>query len=170
MRPVARRGHLPLGYYKDEAKTKAVFVEIDGQRWVLPGDMAILEDDGTITLCGRGSGCINTGGEKVFPEEVEQVLVSYPNVADAIVIGRPDERWGEHVVAIVETASSDELTLGQLQEHARTQLAGYKLPRELIQVAKVQRMPSGKPDLRWARDLLQQIPRDHALLPRTERG
>jgi 3-oxocholest-4-en-26-oate---CoA ligase len=155
---LARRGHLPLGYYNDEAKTKAVFVEIDGQRWVLPGDMAILEADGTITLCGRGSGCINTGGEKVFPEEVEQVLIDHPNVADAVVVGRPDERWGEHVVAIVQTSTDDELTLSQLQDYTRRHLAGYKLPRELILVDTVQRMPSGKPDLRWAKGLLRAGP------------
>jgi 3-oxocholest-4-en-26-oate---CoA ligase len=150
---LARRGHVPLGYYKDQAKTKAVFVELDGQRWVLSGDMAILESDGTITLCGRGSSSINTGGEKVFPEEVEQVLIDHPNIVDAIVIGKPDERWGERVVAIVQPATADPLALDDLQQYARGRLAGYKLPRELVVVERVQRMPSGKPDLRWARNV-----------------
>jgi 3-oxocholest-4-en-26-oate---CoA ligase len=151
---LARRGHLPLGYFKDEAKTKATFVEIDGQRWVIPGDMAILEEDGTITLCGRGSTSINTGGEKVFPEEVEQVLMSHPKVADTLVVGRADDRWGERVVAIVQPAGADAPTLGELQDHARAHLAGYKLPRDLIVVDTVRRSPTGKADLRWAKDLV----------------
>jgi acyl-CoA synthetase (AMP-forming)/AMP-acid ligase II len=152
---LARRGHLPLGYFKDEAKTKATFVEIDGQRWVIPGDMAILEEDGTITLCGRGSTSINTGGEKVFAEEVEQVLMSHPKVADTIVVGRADERWGERVVAIIQPAGADAPTLNELQAHARAHLAGYKLPRDLIVVDQVQRSPTGKADLRWARELIR---------------
>ena len=94
---LARRGHVPVGYYKDEAKTAATFVEMHGVRWAIPGDRAVIEDDGTITVLGRGSQCINTGGEKVFPEEVEAVLKSHPDVFDAIVVGVPDERWGETV-------------------------------------------------------------------------
>lgn len=152
---LARRGHLPLGYFKDEAKTKATFVEIDGQRWVIPGDMAIHEHDGTITLCGRGSTSINTGGEKVFPEEVEQVLMAHPKVADTIVVGRADDRWGERVVAIVQPVGADPPMLDELQAHARAHLAGYKLPRELIVVDQVERMPNGKADLRWAKGLLR---------------
>jgi 3-oxocholest-4-en-26-oate---CoA ligase len=152
---LARRGHLPLGYFKDDAKTKATFIEIDGQRWVIPGDMAILEEDGTITLCGRGSTSINTGGEKVFPEEVEQILMAHPKVADTLVVGRADDRWGERVVAIVQPASADAPTLDELQAHARAHLAGYKLPRDLIIVDQVQRTPTGKADLRWAKELLR---------------
>jgi 3-oxocholest-4-en-26-oate---CoA ligase len=152
---LARRGHLPLGYFKDEAKTKATFVEIDGQRWVIPGDMAILEEDGTITLCGRGSTSINTGGEKVFAEEVEQVLMSHPKVADTLVVGRADDRWGERVVAIIQPVGADAPTLDELQAHARAHLAGYKLPRDLIVVDQVQRTPTGKADLLWARELLR---------------
>jgi 3-oxocholest-4-en-26-oate---CoA ligase len=151
---LARRGHLPLGYYKDEAKTQATFVEIDGQRWVVPGDMAVLEDDGTITLCGRGSTSINTGGEKVYPEEVEQVLMANPKIADTVVVGRPDERFGERVVAIVQAEATGVPTLDEIHAHARAHLAGYKLPRELIVVDRVERMPSGKPDLVWAKSLL----------------
>jgi acyl-CoA synthetase (AMP-forming)/AMP-acid ligase II len=143
-----------LGYYNDKAKTDATFVDIDGQRWVIPGDMAVLEADGTITLCGRGSTSINTGGEKVYPEEVEQVLMAHPKIADTVVVGRADERWGERVVAIVQPHGTDAPTLDDLNALARTQLAGYKLPRELIVVDVIQRMPSGKPDLAWARSLL----------------
>lgn len=151
---LARRGHLPLGYYKDEPKTKATFVEIDGQRWVLTGDMGVLEGDGTITLCGRGSSSINTGGEKVFPEEVEQVLIDHPSIDDSVVVGKADPRWGERVVAIVKTSRQDPPTLEEIQHHARARLAGYKLPRELIVVDKIERLPSGKPDLRWAKNMV----------------
>jgi acyl-CoA synthetase (AMP-forming)/AMP-acid ligase II len=115
--------------------------------------MAILEEDGTITLCGRGSTSINTGGEKVFPEEVEQVLMSHSKVADTLVVGRADDRWGECVVAIVQPAGADAPTLDELQAHARDHLAGYKLPRDLIVVDNVRRTPTGKADLQWAKDL-----------------
>jgi acyl-CoA synthetase (AMP-forming)/AMP-acid ligase II len=148
---LARRGHLPLGYYRDEEKTKATFVEVDGIRWVLPGDMATLEEDGTITLLGRGSTSINTGGEKVFPEEVEKALVDHPGVADVLVVGAPDERWGEQVVAVVERAEGAEVELDGLREHARERLASYKLPRRVVLVPKVERSPSGKADYRWAK-------------------
>src|SRR5690606_24515377 len=99
---VARSGHVPLGYYKDPQQTAATFPVIDGVRWAVPGDMARVEADGTIVLLGRGSGSINTGGEKVFPEEVEQALKSHPAVMDALVVGVPDERFGERVAAVVE--------------------------------------------------------------------
>src|SRR5205823_6871049 len=98
---LARKGHIPLGYYKDEAKTASTFVEVDGVRWVLPGDMAKVEEDGTIRVLGRGSVCINSGGEKVYPEEIEAVLKSHDDVFDAIVVGVPDKRWGERVTALV---------------------------------------------------------------------
>jgi acyl-CoA synthetase (AMP-forming)/AMP-acid ligase II len=153
---LARRGYLPLGYFNDEAKTKSAFVEIDGERWVLTGDIATLEDDGTITLQGRGSSSINTGGEKVFPDEVEQILIEHPKIADTVVVGRPDERWGERVVAIVQPADEDPPSLEDIREHARTRLAGYKLPRQLILVDRLQRMPSGKPDLQWAKNVVDE--------------
>jgi acyl-CoA synthetase (AMP-forming)/AMP-acid ligase II len=142
---------VPLGYYKDEAKTKATFLEVDGERWVLPGDNAIVEVDGTVVLLGRGSTSINTGGEKVYPEEVETALMTSPDVADAVVIGLPDERWGERVVAVVKPAAGATPTLEALQEHARASLAGYKVPRELIVVDEVERTPAGKADYKWAR-------------------
>jgi len=147
---LARQGHVPLRYHKDEAKSAATFVEREGHRWVLPGDMATVAEDGTIELLGRGSGCINTGGEKVFPEEVEAVLKGHPGVADVLVVGVPDERWGSVVTAVVAIRSDAELDLPALQNHARSALAGYKLPRRLCLVDEVQRGPNGKPDYRWA--------------------
>jgi acyl-CoA synthetase (AMP-forming)/AMP-acid ligase II len=148
---VARRGHLPLGYYKDEAKTKTTFVEVDGERWVLPGDNATVEADGTVVLLGRGSTSINTGGEKVYPEEVETALMTSPDVADVVVVGLPDDRWGQRVVAVVAAAPGATPSLDALREHSRTALAGYKLPRELIVVDAVERTPAGKADYKWAR-------------------
>ena len=147
---LARRGHLPLRYHKDPEKTAATFVEIDGERWVLPGDMAIVATDGTIELLGRGSGCINTGGEKVFPEEVEAVLKGYPDVEDVLVVGVPDQRWGARVIAVVQPRPGSTVRLEALQDQARHHLAGYKLPRELVSVEEVVRGPNGKPDYRWA--------------------
>src|SRR5829696_4232128 len=147
---LARRGHIPLGYYKDDEKTAATFVTAsDGARWVVPGDFAVAEADGTITLLGRGSVCINSGGEKVYPEEVEAVLKSHPDVFDAVVVGVANERWGETVAAVVSPRPGRTLTLDGLVEHGRTALAGYKLPRHLILVDEVERSPSGKPDYRW---------------------
>ena len=151
---LARRGHIPLGYYKDPEKSAATFPVVDGVRWAVPGDHARLEPDGMITLLGRGSVSINTGGEKVYPEEVEAVLKSHADVFDAIVVGTPDERFGERVVAIVAARTgSAPPTLDALQQHARAHLAGYKLPRELVLVDAIERSPSGKPDYRWAREL-----------------
>ncbi len=148
---LARKGRIPIGYYKDEEKTAQVFVEADGTRWVIAGDMATIEADGTITLLGRGSNCINTGGEKVFPEEVEAALRSHEAVFDAIVVGVPDERFGERVAAVVAPREGTEPTLEQLAEHCRKHVAGYKLPRELHIVDTIQRQPSGKPDYKWAK-------------------
>lgn len=148
---LARRGHVPLGYYKDEVKTKATFLEVDGDRWVLPGDNATVDEDGTVVLLGRGSTSINTGGEKVYPEEVETVLMTSPDIADVIVVGLPDKRWGQRVVAVVSAAPGASPDLESLREHARSALAGYKLPRELIVVDAVERTPAGKADYKWAR-------------------
>jgi 3-oxocholest-4-en-26-oate---CoA ligase len=149
---LARRGHVPLGYYKDEAKTKATFVEADGVRWVLPGDMATVDDDGTVVLLGRGSGSINTGGEKVFPEEVEAVLKGHPAIYDALVVGVPDDRWGERVAAVVQSRPGADVTLDDLQAHARSELAGYKVPRDVVLVDEIRRGPNGKPDYAWAKE------------------
>lgn len=148
---LARCGRIPLGYYKDPEKTARTFVDVDGVRWVLPGDMALIEADGTITLLGRGSSCINSGGEKIFPEEVESAVRSHPAVFDALVVGVPDARWGERTVAVVQPRPGAALTLDELDAHCRTKLAGYKVPRELHLVEQIQRHPSGKPDYAWAR-------------------
>ena len=150
---LARRGFIPLRYHKDPEKTAKTFVEAGGVRWVLPGDMATVEDDGTITLLGRGSQTINTGGEKVFPEEVEAPLNDHPGVADAVVVGIPHERWGERVVAVVQPKDvSAPPTLEELQQHCRGSVAGYKVPRGLVLVEKVVRTPAGKPDYKWAKE------------------
>lgn len=150
---LARRGHIPLGYYKDPEKTARTFIEAHGERWVVAGDMAMVEDDGSITLLGRGSNCINSGGEKVFPEEVESALRSHPDVFDALVVGVPDARWGERVTAVVHPRDGASLTLEDLVAHCRTKVAGYKVPRELHVVSEIQRQPSGKPDYKWAKSV-----------------
>jgi acyl-CoA synthetase (AMP-forming)/AMP-acid ligase II len=148
---LARRGRIPLGYYKDPQKTAAAFVEVDGVRWALTGDVAALEPDDTIVLLGRGATCINSGGEKIFPEEVEAALRSHPSVLDAVVVGLPDWRWGERVVAVVQARPGRALTLEDLAAHCRVQVAAYKVPRALHLVNAVQHQPSGKPDYEWAR-------------------
>jgi fatty-acyl-CoA synthase len=149
---LARTGRIPLGYYKDEEKTAKTFVhDPDGKRWVIPGDFATVDADGMITLFGRGSVSINSGGEKIFPEEVEAALKSHPAVFDAIVVGVPDERFGQRVAAVVAPREGQAPTLEELAEHARTKIAGYKVPRELHLVDKVTRSPSGKADYRWAK-------------------
>jgi acyl-CoA synthetase (AMP-forming)/AMP-acid ligase II len=148
---VARGGNIPIGYYKDEEKTRATFVVAkDGRRYSVPGDYAMLEADGSITLLGRGSVSINSGGEKIFPEEVESALKSHPDVFDAIVVGVPDERWGQRVAAVVQPRPSRAPTLDELDAHCRSRIAGYKVPRELHLVERIERSPSGKPDYPWA--------------------
>ncbi len=149
---LARSGHIPLRYHKDPEKTARTFAEINGVRYSIPGDMARVEDDGSIVLLGRGSNCINTGGEKVFPEEVEGVVKSHPDVFDVLVVGAPDERFGNRVVAIVQPREDRQPTLEDLDAHLRTRLAGFKLPRELHLVEEIRRHPSGKPDYTWAHD------------------
>jgi fatty-acyl-CoA synthase len=148
---LARRGHVPIGYYRDPEKSAATFPVIDGVRWSVPGDHARIEDDGTITVLGRGSVSINTGGEKVYPEEVESALKSHAAVFDAVVVGVPDERWGERVAAVVQPRPGAAPTLDELAEHTRAHLASYKTPRALVLVDQIVRSPSGKPDYRWAR-------------------
>ncbi|MFH9478293.1 acyl-CoA synthetase [Streptomyces anulatus] len=149
---IAQRGHVPLGYYNDPAKTADTFFRRGEERWVLLGDMATVDADGIVTVLGRGSQCINTGGEKVYPEEVEQALKSHPDVYDALVAGVPDERWGNRVAAVVQLRkNTDALTLEAVQAHCRTRLAGYKIPRALVLADRIQRSPSGKADYRWAK-------------------
>ncbi|MGW3301490.1 acyl-CoA synthetase [Streptomyces rubiginosohelvolus] len=149
---IAQRGHVPLGYYNDPAKTADTFFRRGDERWVLLGDMATVDADGVVTVLGRGSQCINTGGEKVYPEEVEQALKSHADVYDALVAGVPDERWGNRVAAVVQLREgADALTLDDVQTHCRTRLAGYKIPRALVLADRIQRSPSGKADYRWAK-------------------
>jgi acyl-CoA synthetase (AMP-forming)/AMP-acid ligase II len=151
---VARRGNIPLEYYKDPEKTAQTFLTApDGTRYAIPGDFASVEDDGTITLLGRGSVSINSGGEKIFPEEVEGAVKSHPAVYDCIVVGVPDERWGQRVAAVVQTRDGSAADLESLQEHCRTKIAGYKVPREVHVVPEIRRSPSGKPDYPWAKDV-----------------
>ena len=127
---LARSGHIPIGYHRDPEKTAKTFLEVGGTRYVVTGDLAVLEADGTITLLGRGSVSINTGGEKVFPEEVEAAVKSHPDVYDATVVGVPDERWGQRVAAVVEPRDGAAPRLEEIQEYCRTRIAGYKVPRE----------------------------------------
>jgi acyl-CoA synthetase (AMP-forming)/AMP-acid ligase II len=152
---LAQRGHIPLGYYNDPEKTARTFVEKDGVRWVLPGDMASVDADGTIRVYGRGSVCINSGGEKIFPEEVEAALKSHPDVFDAVVVGVPDERWGQRVAAVVQPRSGRRPTLDALAAHCREKVAAYKAPRELHLVDQMVRSPSGKADYPWAKKLAE---------------
>jgi acyl-CoA synthetase (AMP-forming)/AMP-acid ligase II len=147
---LGRGGHVPLGYYKDEAKTAAMIVEVDGERYALPGDLARVEEDGTLTLLGRGNTCVNTGGEKVFPEEVEGALKSHPDVFDALVIGLPDERLGQRVAALVQPRPGRSPDPADLEAHVRGHVAGYKVPRTVWLVDQISRTPSGKPDYGWA--------------------
>ncbi|WP_326683220.1 acyl-CoA synthetase [Streptomyces microflavus] len=149
---IAQRGHVPLGYYNDPAKSADTFFRKGEERWVLLGDMATVDAEGIVTVLGRGSQCINTGGEKVYPEEVEQALKSHPDVYDALVAGVPDERWGSRVAAVLELREgAAALDLDAVQAHCRTRLAGYKIPRALVITERIQRSPSGKADYRWAK-------------------
>jgi acyl-CoA synthetase (AMP-forming)/AMP-acid ligase II len=145
-------GHLPLGYYNDPDKTAATFVERDGERWLVTGDMATVGADGAIELLGRGSVSINTGGEKVYPEEVEGVLKAHPSVYDCLVVGVPDEQWGSAVTAVVQPVPGTIPTLDELAAHCKATLAGYKAPKRLVLTDAVVRSPSGKADYRWARE------------------
>jgi len=152
---LANSGWIPIGYYKDEAKTAATFPVVDGIRYAVPGDLASVDADGSIAVYGRGSVSINSGGEKIFPEEVEKALKSHPAVFDATVVGTPNERFGSQVTAVVELRpdfAGNPPSLGELQEHCRLHLAGYKVPRAVVFVDDTVRSPSGKPDYRWAKD------------------
>ncbi len=152
---LATSGHIPLGYYKDEKKTAATFPVVNGVRYAIPGDMASIDADGSVAVYGRGSVSINSGGEKIFPEEVEKALKRHPAVFDATVIGTPNDRFGSQVTAVVELRherSGQPPSLAELQEHCRQHLAGYKVPRAVVFVPETQRSPSGKPDYRWAKE------------------
>ncbi len=148
---LANRGIVPLGYYKDQAKTDETFPTVRGVRYAIPGDYATIEADGTITLLGRGSVCINSGGEKIYPEEVEEALKSHPGVLDCNVVGLADERWGQSVTAVISLVDGTEVSDDDLVAHAREHLAAYKTPKRFFRVPSVMRGPNGKPDYTWAR-------------------
>jgi acyl-CoA synthetase (AMP-forming)/AMP-acid ligase II len=145
---VAVGGFIPVGYYKDEVKSAQTFRMFEDRRWSVPGDWAEVAEDGTLILLGRGSVCINTGGEKVFPEEVEEALKQHPSVRDAVAVGIPDERFGETICAVVEAVPGAEPTLADLSEHVKAHLAHYKAPRHLVVVDTIGRAPNGKVDYR----------------------
>jgi fatty-acyl-CoA synthase len=153
---VARTGPLPIGYYKDPQKTEQTFTTVNGQRYVFPGDLAKVNADGSILLLGRGNMCINTGGEKVFPEEVEESLKSHPSVDDALVFGIGDEKWGQAVTALVELAKPVDIV--QLRSHLKSSLAGFKVPKHILFISKVPRTPSGKPDYEAAKRMAEENP------------
>jgi acyl-CoA synthetase (AMP-forming)/AMP-acid ligase II len=155
---LARGGHVPLGYHNDPAKTAEMFAEVNGKRYAVPGDWARVEQDGTITLLGRGNTCVNTGGEKVYPEEVEGALKSHPDVFDALVIGVPDERLGQRVAALIQPRPGAALDLPQVEAHVRGQIAGYKVPRSVWLVDVIGRTVSGKADYGWAREYVTSHP------------
>ena len=157
---LAKRGNIPVGYYKDEKKTAETFRTVNGIRYAIPGDYATVEEDGTVTMLGRGSVSINTGGEKVYPEEVEAALKAHPAVFDALVVGVPDERYGQHVAAVVAPRPGAHPTLAELDSFVREQIAGYKVPRSLWLVDEVKRSPAGKPDYKWAKEQTEARPAD----------
>ena len=147
----AREGRIPLGYFNDPDATRKTFPVVDGKRVVISGDRASLEEDGTLRLYGRDSLVVNTGGEKVFVEEVEEVLRAHPAIADALVVGRPSDRWGEELVALVELRDGADAVLQLLHTHCTSQLARFKAPKEFIFVEHVHRLGNGKADYRWAK-------------------
>ena len=149
---LARGGHVPLGYYNDPVKTAAMFAVVDGRRYAIPGDLARVEEDGSVTLLGRGNTCVNSGGEKVFPEEVEGALKSHPDVFDALVIGIPDDLLGQRVAALVQPRPAATPDPAALQEHVRGHIAGYKVPRSIWLTDTIRRTVSGKADYAWARE------------------
>jgi 3-oxocholest-4-en-26-oate---CoA ligase len=157
---IAKKGNIPLGYYKDEKKTAETFQTINGVRYAIPGDYAQVEEDGTVTMLGRGSVSINSGGEKIYPEEVEAALKGHPDVFDALVVGVPDARYGQHVAAVVQARPGSRPTLSALDTFVRAEIAGYKVPRSLWLVDEVKRSPAGKPDYRWAKEQTEARPAD----------
>ena len=148
---LARTGHTPIGYFGDPKKTAETFVIIDGRLWVLTGDRARIDDNGDYLVLGRGSGCINTGGEKVFPEEVEEAARRYAAVRDVLVVGLPDERWGQKVAAVVQAEPGLAFDRAEFDRVCRAHLSGYKVPRTVVLADQVRRSPAGKADYAWAR-------------------
>jgi acyl-CoA synthetase (AMP-forming)/AMP-acid ligase II len=146
-------GAIPIGYYKDPEKTAATFRTVGDRRYSIPGDYASVDPDGTIRLLGRGSACINTGGEKVYPEEVELALRAHPDVFDCVVVGVPDDKWGEMVIALVEATDGQEIDDAALRAHCRGTLAAYKVPKQMIVLDTLERSPAGKADYKRLREI-----------------
>ena len=157
---IAKCGHIPVGYFKDEKKTAETFRTYNGVRYAIPGDYAEVEADGSVTMLGRGSVSINSGGEKIYPEEVEAALKGHPDVFDALVVGVPDPRFGQHVAAVVHPREGSKPSLADLDAFVRSEIAGYKVPRSLWLVDEVKRSPAGKPDYRWAKEQTEARPAD----------
>jgi fatty-acyl-CoA synthase len=153
---VAAGGAVPLGYYKDDAKSRATFKTIDGVRYSFPGDWALVDADGTLTLLGRGSNCINTAGEKVYPEEVEEAVKQHPDVIDCLVVGVADEKFGQRVTGVASVCEGSEVDSDALRKFARTRLAAFKLPKQLVLVDEVRRAANGKADYAWARKTVEE--------------
>ncbi len=155
---IARVGRVPLGYFNDPEKTAQTFPVVDGVRMSILGDMGRVEPDGSIVLLGRGSVCINTGGEKVFPEEVEAAIKSHHAVMDAVVAGTPNARFGEQVSAVVQLRDGfEDIDTDEIAEHCRASIAGYKIPRSIVVVPAIVRSPAGKADYRWARATVAEV-------------
>jgi acyl-CoA synthetase (AMP-forming)/AMP-acid ligase II len=150
---LGRGGSVPLGYFNDPEKSARTFLEIDGERYSVPGDYARIEEDNKVTLLGRGSNCINTGGEKVFPEEVEMAIKAHPGVYDVLVVGVPDERYGQSVTAVIQPREEAQVELDDLRDFLRTSLSGYKLPRAMTLVAEIPRNATGKAQYPKAKEL-----------------
>ena len=150
---VAAGGVIPLGYYKDEEKSARTFRTIDGVRWSFPGDLATVAADGTIELLGRSSQCINTGGEKVYPEEVEEAIKEHPGVVDCLVFGVEDERFGQRVAAVASLDTPGATDADAILAEVRTRLSSYKLPRQIALVDRVPRTPTGKADYPTAKEM-----------------
>jgi acyl-CoA synthetase (AMP-forming)/AMP-acid ligase II len=150
---LGRGGSVPVGYYKDPEKSAKTFLEIDGQRYSVPGDFARIETDGRVTLLGRGSNCVNTGGEKVYPEEVEMAIKGHPAVYDCLVVGLPDEKYGQAVAAVVQPREGHSVELDELRDFLRSSLSGYKLPRALTLVDEIPRNATGKAQYPRAKEM-----------------
>ena len=154
---IGTSGLVPTGYYKDEKKSAETFKEINGTRYSFPGDYAKLESDGTITLLGRGSNCINSAGEKIYPEEVEEAIKTHNDVFDCLVVGMPDEKFGQRIVAVVSTVDNKVLDELVLIENTRKKIAGYKLPKQILFTDEVKRAPNGKANYKWAKSYAKEF-------------
>lgn len=152
---VAAGGNVPFGYYKDEKKSAATFKTIEGVRYSFPGDWARVEADGTLTLLGRGSQCINSAGEKIYPEEVEEAIKRHDEVIDCLVVGIPDEKFGQCVAAVASVSPHSGIGEAELRSYTKSKLSSFKAPKKIMVVDKVQRAPNGKADYKWARSLLE---------------